>query len=208
MRIVAISDTHTQHRKLKVPDGDVLLFAGDGEFRSARDLIDFNSWLSELEHDYIIVVAGNHDFFCERYPGQVNDHLMEAVYLKDSSFELDNGMTVWGSPMTKTFLDWAFMESEENLDRHHWSKIPKKTDILLTHGPAFGHLDVAHPKQKGNLGSETLARRIEALKIPYVFCGHIHGGYGIKKTKDTTYINCSVLDEDYQLVNEPVVIDV
>lgn len=208
MRIVAISDTHTQHRKLKVPDGDVLLFAGDGEFRTARDLMDFNNWLSELEHDYIFVIAGNHDFFCERYPAQVNDHLMEAVYLKDSSFELDNGMTIWGSPMTKTFLDWAFMESEENLDRHYWSKIPKKTDILLTHGPAFGHLDVAHPNQKMNLGSETLARRIEELKIPYVFCGHIHGGYGIKQTKGTTYINCSVLDEDYQLVNEPVVIDI
>lgn len=37
MRIVAISDTHTQHRKLKVHDGDVLLFAGDGEFRAASD---------------------------------------------------------------------------------------------------------------------------------------------------------------------------
>ncbi len=27
MRIVAISDTHTQHRNVEVPDGDVLLFA-------------------------------------------------------------------------------------------------------------------------------------------------------------------------------------
>ena len=48
MRIVAIGDTHTQHRNVKVPDGDVLLFAGDGEFRSALDLIDFNDWLSTL----------------------------------------------------------------------------------------------------------------------------------------------------------------
>ena len=36
----------------------------------------------------------------------------------------------------------------------------------------------------------------------------IHGGYGVEKTKDTTYINCSVLNEDYKLVNEPVVFDV
>ncbi|MBU4252041.1 MAG: hypothetical protein KKC39_08045 [Candidatus Omnitrophica bacterium] len=49
MRIVAIGDTHTKHRKLQVPDGDVLLFAGDGEFRTALDLIDFNNWLSELK---------------------------------------------------------------------------------------------------------------------------------------------------------------
>ena len=51
MRIVAIGDTHTKHRKLQVPDGDVLLFAGDGEFRSALDLIDFNNWISELGHE-------------------------------------------------------------------------------------------------------------------------------------------------------------
>ena len=65
MRIVAIGDTHAKHRKLQVPDGDVLFFAGDGEFRSALDLIDFNNWLSELRHELVIVIAGNHDFFCE-----------------------------------------------------------------------------------------------------------------------------------------------
>ena len=58
------------------------------------------------------------------------------------------------------------------------------------------------------LGSETLAKRIRALKIPYVIHGHIHGGYGIEKTEKTTYVNCSVLDEEYQLVNKPIVIDV
>ncbi len=33
MRIVAFGDTHTQHHNLKLPKGDVLIFAGDGEFR-------------------------------------------------------------------------------------------------------------------------------------------------------------------------------
>ncbi|GEM_PF-4851519 len=42
MRIVAIGDTHTKHRKLQVPDGDVLLFAGDGEFRSALVSVRFS----------------------------------------------------------------------------------------------------------------------------------------------------------------------
>jgi Icc-related predicted phosphoesterase len=109
--------------------------------------------------------------------------------------------------MTQTFMDWAFMETEENLDRYYWSKIPKDTNILLAHGPAYKHLDIGRSRY-GNLGSKTLAKKIERLKIPYVIHGHIHGSYGIKKTKDTTYINCSILDEDYQLVNEPIVIDV
>ena len=29
MRIVAISDTHTKERELAIPDGDVLIHAGD-----------------------------------------------------------------------------------------------------------------------------------------------------------------------------------
>ncbi len=207
MRIVAIGDTHTKHRKLQVPDGDVLLFAGDGEFRSALDLIDFNNWLSELGHDLVIVIAGNHDFFCERFPNEVGEYLTKAVYLKDAPYALPNGMALWASPMTTTFLNWAFMESEENLDRYHWSRIPQKTDVLLTHGPAHGYLDTAEPKGE-HLGSRTLANRVEKLKIPYVIYGHIHGGYGIQKTKDTTYVNCSVLNEEYGVVNQPVVIDV
>ena len=207
MRVVTIGDTHTKHRKLQVPDGDVLLFAGDGEFRSALDLIDFNNWLLELGHDLVIVIAGNHDFFCERFPNEVGKYLTKAVYLKDASYILPNGMALWASPMTTTFLNWAFMESEENLDRYHWSKIPQKTDVLLTHGPAHGYLDTAEP-QGNHLGSKTLANRVEKLKIPYVNYGHIHGGYGIQKTKDTTYVNCSVLNEEYDVVNQPVVIDV
>ena len=99
------------------------------------------------------------------------------------------------------------MESEENLDRYHWSKIPQKTDVLLTHGPAHGYVDIAEP-QGGHLGSKTLAVRVEKLKIPYVIHGHIHGGYGIQKTKDATYVNCSVLNEEYNVVNQPIVIDV
>jgi len=206
MRIVTLSDTHTQQRDVKVPQGDVLLFAGDGEFRSALDLINFNDWLSTMKHEHIIVIAGNHDFFCEKHPNEVKQYLTKAIYLKDEQYVLPNGITVWGSPMTQMFMDWAFMETEENLERYYWSKIPKDTNILLVHGPAYKHLDIGRPRS-GNLGSITLAKKIEKLRIPYVIHGHIHGSYGIEKTKHTTYINCSLLDENYDLVNEPIVID-
>ncbi|MCC6759044.1 MAG: metallophosphatase domain-containing protein [Candidatus Omnitrophica bacterium] len=206
MKIVALSDTHTKHRMLKVPAGDVLLFAGDGEFRSALDLIEFDNWLATLKFQEIVVIAGNHDFFCEKYPDEVRKYLKNAVYLKDEAHVLSNGNKVWGSPMTRTFFNWAFMASDENLAQYYWSKIPKDTDILLVHGPAYKHLDTATTRGE-NLGSQSLAERITELKIPYVISGHIHGGYGIEKAKKTTYINCSVLNEDYQLVNQPVVIE-
>ena len=173
MRIVAFADTHTKHHDLKLPEGDVLIFAGEGEFRHVMDGIKFNDWLSGLKYECMIAIAGNHDFYGERYPGEVKNYLTKAVYLKDEPHVLPNGMTIWGSPMTRTFFHWAFMESEENLDRYHWSKIPQNTDILLTHGPAFGHQDTTHPGGD-NLGSKTLAKTIDRLKIPYVVCGHIH----------------------------------
>ena len=160
MRIVAFGDTDTQHHSVKLPEGDVLVFAGDGEFRHVMDVIKFNDWLSGLKFERIIAIAGNHDFYCQRYPNEVKSYLTKAVYLKDEPYSLPNGMTIWGTPMTPTFLNWAFMESEENLDRYHWSNIPEKTDILLTHGPAFGHQDIAHPGGD-HLGSKTLAKRIE-----------------------------------------------
>ena len=45
MRIVAISDTHGLHDTLTIPDGDVLVHAGDitrhGEFNELWELNDF-----------------------------------------------------------------------------------------------------------------------------------------------------------------------
>ncbi len=99
MRIVAIGDTHTQHNDVAVPKGDVLLFAGDGEFRNPLDLINFNIWLSSLPHKHIIVIASNHDFFCERYPKEVQRYLTKAAYLKDEKYILPNKMCLWGSAM-------------------------------------------------------------------------------------------------------------
>ena len=62
------------------------------------------------------------------------------------------------------------------------SRAHQETDVLLTHGLAHGYLDIGQP-QDGHLGSKTLADRIGKLKIPYIIHGHIHGSYGMKKTK-------------------------
>ena len=99
------------------------------------------------------------------------------------------------------------MESDENLGKYYWSKIPTDTDILLIHGPAYGYWDTAVPGGD-HLGSRTLAEKVNELRVSYVIHGHIHGGYGKEKKNKTTYINCSVLNEEYQLVNKPIVIDV
>jgi len=63
MRLVCLSDTHGLHRRIeKVPDGDVLIRAGDclgqGTLANVEDLDD---WLGMLPHRHRLVIAGNHD---------------------------------------------------------------------------------------------------------------------------------------------------
>jgi len=46
MRLVVFSDTHTHHRKLVLPDGDVLIGCGDYSYQGEREvLLDFINWL-------------------------------------------------------------------------------------------------------------------------------------------------------------------
>ncbi|MBV8136093.1 MAG: metallophosphoesterase, partial [Deltaproteobacteria bacterium] len=60
MRIVCISDTHGQHAKLSVPDGDVLIHAGDFMAFGDRpkEIVDFNQWLGKQPHRHKVVIAG------------------------------------------------------------------------------------------------------------------------------------------------------
>jgi len=43
--------------------------------------------------------------------------------------------------------------------------------------------------------------------LHYAYIGHIHEGYGIYKDSHTTYLNASILDENYVIVNRPVLFD-
>jgi predicted phosphohydrolase len=59
---VCISDTHNKHRDLVVPDGDILIHAGDFTlFGKEEHAQDFNTWLGTLPHKHKIVVNGNHE---------------------------------------------------------------------------------------------------------------------------------------------------
>jgi hypothetical protein len=59
VRIVCLSDTHTIHHTLTVPDGDILLHAGDFTTRGPMQQVeDFNVWLGSLPHKHKVVIAG------------------------------------------------------------------------------------------------------------------------------------------------------
>ncbi|MEG2243752.1 MAG: serine/threonine protein phosphatase, partial [Muribaculaceae bacterium] len=90
--------------------------------------------------------------------------------------------------------------------RRYWDLIPEGTDILITHGPAYGILD--RTEGGDNAGCEELLSAIKRIKPKYHLFGHIHEGYGVFETDKTVFINGSSLDEDYQAVNAPMTIEI
>lgn len=109
VRIICISDTHGQHTGLRLPDGDILIHAGDFMTygNAPREIMDFNAWLGRQPHPHKIVIAGNHDRLFESHPIPARALITNAVYLEDSGVE-PKGLTFWGSPVQPPFNNWAF----------------------------------------------------------------------------------------------------
>ena len=141
-KIVCLSDTHNCNELINVPDGDVLIHAGDATGRGTIDeIIAFNKWFANLPHRHKIFVAGNHDWLFEtnnRYARSLLDS--SIYYLQDSSVEVQ-GLKIYGSPWQPRFFDWAFnlMRGAELAEK--WKLAPNELDVLITHGPPFGILD-------------------------------------------------------------------
>lgn len=101
MKIISISDSHTYHRQLEIPDGDVLIHAGDITFKGEIDvLIDFNNWLGEQKSKFshILCIAGNHDIIYETKNAYARSLITNGTYLQDSSIVID-GIKFYGSPV-------------------------------------------------------------------------------------------------------------
>jgi len=197
MRIVAFSDTHGSHEDIDVPDGDVLIFAGDMACSGAlSDYEDFARWFDAWEHPTKIIVAGNHDG--KLVKPEVTS-LFNAFYMQDAELVRD-GVKFYGSPWTPTFLDWHFMKKRGNDIMERWNQIPEDTDVLITHGPPLGMLD---SNGRQNCGCYDLNMAVERVKPKLHIFGHIHDNYGKDDNKDTVFANVSMLDENYAFNDRP-----
>ena len=220
-RITFLSDTHGKHKQITshLPGGDILIHAGDiSSMGYPREIKDFCKWFNGIEgYTNKIFIAGNHDWGFINHIDKVNDILEkydDITYLQDDLYlagqdetDYNDMIKIYGSPWQPEFYNWAF-----NLPRNgwelwqKWSDIPVDTDILITHGPAYGFVDkvIGRPE---NLGCELLAERIKTIKPKIHVCGHIHSGRGIIFNDGTLYINASVLDEQYNYTKKPFTID-
>ncbi len=212
MKITLISDTHNKHKQIEndLIGGDILIHAGDiSSGGSLEEINNFCRWFDKLDnYTRKIFIAGNHDFgFESKY-----DETMKIVssydnitYLQDSHVMVD-GIKIYGSPWQPRFYDWAFNVDRGEKIKEYWDKIPIDTNILITHGPAYGILDTVIGEYK-NLGCEELYRKIIDINPNIHISGHIHSGYGYKEFNNTHFFNASALDERYNYGNKPINID-
>ena len=211
-RITFISDTHTRQGQIPysdLPGGDLLIHSGDimNSGYNKNDIFDFLYWYDSIPgYDKKIFIAGNHDRMFENHPEDVKEWLSKfpnIIYLQDEVITVD-GIKIYGSPWQPEFYSWAF-----NLPRNgfglagKWEAIPDDTDILITHGPAWGSVDTVVGRPYDNLGCELLAERIQRFRPKIHVCGHIHSGHGIETIDNIHYINASVLDEQYEYTQKP-----
>jgi Icc-related predicted phosphoesterase len=204
VRLVCLSDLHSKHDRVAVPDGDLLLVAGDLTKRGTREQIEaVDRWLGTLPHRHKVVIAGNHDFAFEEDPG-ARAWLTHATYLQDE-LAVVGGVRIWGSPWQPRFFDWAF-----NLDRGEplravWAKIPDRVDVLLTHGPPNGILDRTI---RGDLvGDHDLRDAVFRVRPKLHVFGHIHEGYGQEVVDGVRFVNASTCTVSYVPSNPPIVVD-
>lgn len=205
MKIVCISDTHSQHNEINVPEGDILIHAGDfSTYGRVNEITAFNYWIGNLPHKYKIVIAGNHDTLFETDPLLAQSLLTNAIYLQDSGVTIEN-LLFWGSPVSPRFYNWAFNKDRGTEISQHWNLIPNNTDILITHCPPYDILDKTYLGE--SVGCVDLSEKIKAIRPKLCVFGHIHQSYGITKISKTTYINACMLNEQYKPVNEAITFD-
>jgi len=206
MRLVCVSDTHGLIPEHAVPEGDVLLHAGDLTTRGSLEEIErAHAWLASLPHAQKILIAGNHDWAFEREPAAARRLVRDVTYLQYAETVIE-GVRFWGSPWQPWFCDWAF-----NLERGaeigaKWSLIPAGIDVLITHGPPAGHGDRTFRGEA--VGCEDLLQAVARVQPALHVFGHIHEGHGMTTNGTTTFLNASICDVRYRPVHPPLVFDV
>ena len=221
LKIDCVSDLHGFFPEL--PGGDLLIVAGDLTKSDRWDeYLKFFGWLSSQKYRQIVFISGNHDNLAMSQFDWGGDNI---TYLLDSGTEFE-GFKIFGSPWTKRFEGenphcLAFTcDTEEEL-AEKWKCIPEDTDILVTHSPPKGMLDLTPSKE--NVGSKTLWEAVQRVKPRIHIFGHIHAcchkyfeikwPLNLQQTGESslqceyyvTYcVNSSHVNERYEPVNKPV----
>lgn len=197
MKILHISDTHGCHRRLRdLPKADALVHSGDFTMTgSEQEALDFLNWFCDLPYAHKIFICGNHDDCL--YGANIDGLDPNVHYLCNSGVEID-GMKFYGVPM---FMGDCITDRQAR----NIANIPKDTDVLITHSPAYGILDF---DDDINYGDEQLFSKIMEIHPQLHLFGHIHAQHGIMTEHGITYSNGSVMNADYTTLNTPNIVEI
>jgi len=210
MKIWHISDTHTYHDLLKVPNGiDMVIHSGDcsnprDPYTNEPEVREFIDWYKELSPKYKIYVAGNHDSSIEKKLVTKKDFEDNGIIYLENDYVTIEGIKIFGSPYTPNFGNWSFMRDRNKLDRFWHSAIHDDTDIVITHGPPKGILDKSETREglMECCGDKSLLNKLLEVQPAYHLFGHIHNCRGIVNAGmqklsvcDTFFSNGSVVTD-------------
>ena len=210
LKIWHISDTHTYHDLLEIPEGiDMVIHSGDcsnprDPYSNEPEVRGFIDWFSSLDIKYKIYVAGNHDTSIEKNLVIKEDFgAYNIIYLENETIEIE-GLKIFGSPHTPQFGQWAFMRARNKLEKIWRRAIPEDADIVICHGPPRGMLDLSYDRNNvlEFCGDKSLLNRVIEVKPKPMLFGHIHNckdivNAGTRKLYglDTIFSNGSVVTD-------------
>lgn len=199
LTVVCVSDIHGLYNRndiLKIPEGDVLVVAGDIELTDVHAAKRFDNWLANLPHKHKVVTFGNMDSWAAEHPNNPAQ-LEHAQVACDNVLDIE-GYKFVGSPWTPKFYGVFQFDDEESAAEHWQALLPPdaEVDVLVTHGPPKGYGDTTKGRQ---VGDAALLEAVQALNKPpkLWICGHIHESCGVYqvphlKTKETiTLVNAA-----------------
>jgi len=210
MIVACISDTHG--RSFTIPECDLFIHAGDiTAGGSLRETALFSQWINKQKQaKRIVIVPGNHDKCFEFDFSSVSELFEDRInILINQSLRVD-GINIWGSPYTLPFMDWYFMADEDRL-REIYDSMPGNIDILITHGPPYGILDPGW--KEPHVGSKSLLAAVASRTghIKHHVFGHLHGAGGkswFNYPYGPHFHNVAACNEAYQLVNQPMLLEI
>lgn len=225
MKIWIISDTHQLHDQLQIPVCDLVIHCGD--FANTPRRIDnlneakrFLKWWNKIDCKKLLI-GGNHDLAL--YYKDILPTYFDNTTILNDSFITINGLNFCGSSWSPTFGSdrWVYNKARGKL-AEIWKNIPDDTDVFIGHTMPQGFLDIARDysgngRQLVQVGCKALTNRLQQLpNLKLVLGGHIHSNpkYGIYNSgiftdsNNIKYINASVCDDKYELLNNGYVIEI
>lgn len=200
-----IADTHRLHRQLTLPECDVLIHCGDFcnfQEEEIATLQDADAWFAEAPAKHVVCTGGNHDSSLQHREFAFR----QAEFLADRLVEVA-GLAIYGSPWCPDLTGFAyFADTEQLADR--WRRIPSGIDVLVTHTPPLGILDLPRTGMV-HLGCPMLRQELKRIRPRLHVFGHVHASRGHMEEEGICFVNASVVGSpEPGMLFEPAVVEV